>query len=47
MTPAKTEEHGMEGWSSSKQEEEEFLRLGVKLGEGMQTQPPSPAPVHK
>jgi hypothetical protein len=41
-----TEEHGMEGWSYSKQEEEEFLRLGVKLGEGMQTQPP-PAPVHK
>ena len=36
----------MEGWSYSKQEEEEFLRLGVKLGEGMQTQPP-PAPVHK
>jgi hypothetical protein len=40
-----TEERWMEGWSYSKQEEEEFLRLGVKLGEGLQ--PPPPEPVHK
>ncbi len=38
------DEHWTEGWSVSKQEEEEFLRLGVKLGE---SQPTHAAPVSK
>jgi len=41
-----TEEQWTEGWSYSKQEEEEFLRLGVKLGESQPTQA-VPAPVSK
>lgn len=41
-----TEEHWTEAWSVSKQEQKEFLQLGIKLREGLQTQPP-PVPVHK
>ena len=41
-----TDQNFTEGWSYSKEEQEQFLQLGIKLDTGLQTQQPS-APVRK